>query len=225
MTEQHGTTRAGYGVSVARGWAAFAALMAVLGLPTLALAAPAAAAATAKGVSGAQVTFYIFAALTLFGAIMTVTRRNAVSAALFLVLTLFCTAGIYLALHATFLAAIQVLVYAGAIMVLFIFVVMSVGKPEEQDMQLMRGWPVKALGILAIAALIWRVAGVVGDAKLIAAPGKVASNYGAVESMGKLLFTDYLFPFEALSVLLLVAIVGAVMVSRRGTDKQAEGSR
>ncbi|PIE19457.1 MAG: NADH-quinone oxidoreductase subunit J [Proteobacteria bacterium] len=223
MTERNRTTR--------RGWALLAVIGApllvwsVLGWPSLALAAPVASTAPTKG-GGALVAFYIFGALTLFGAIMTVTRRNAVSAALFLVLTLFCTAGIYLSLHATFLAAIQVLVYAGAIMVLFIFVVMSVGKPEDQDVQLMRGWPVKALGIIAIGALVWRVAGVVGDAKLVAMPGKVAERYGAVGSMGKLLFTDYLFPFEAISILLLVAIVGAVMISRHNADdKQPEASR
>lgn len=206
----------------------FTALSALL-LPWL---APAIAAAAGKPagppVSGALITFYAFGALALAGAILTITRKNPVSAALFLVLTLVSTGGLYLALHATFLAAIQVLVYAGAIMVLFIFVVMSVGKPDENErVSLLAAWPTKLLGLVAIGALVFRIAMVVGQ-KELAGTRAVAAKYGSVEQMGRLLFTDYLFPFEAISILLLVAIVGAVMVTRRPAadpSRAAEAAR
>jgi NADH-quinone oxidoreductase subunit J len=179
-------------------------------------------------VTGALITFYAFGALALAGAILTITRKNPVSAALFLVLTLVSTGGVYLALHATFLAAIQVLVYAGAIMVLFIFVVMSVGKPDDNErVSLLTAWPTKLLGLLAIGALVFRIAMVVGQ-KELAGTRAVAANYGSVEQMGRLLFTDYLFPFEAISILLLVAIVGAVMITRRpaaDATRQEGGAR
>jgi len=208
-TVRNSPRRAGGG----RGLLTAVVLLVSLALPAITFAA---GKTPATKVTGALVTFYIFAALALFGAVMTITRRNPVSAAMFLVLTLLCTAGVYLTLHATFLAAIQVLVYAGAVMVLFIFVVMSVGKIEDAaSSQLLRSWPAKVLGLLATGALIWRIAGVLGDPKLIAKSPAVASTYGNVESMGELLFSTYLFPFEAISILLLVAIVGAVMVTRR----------
>jgi NADH-quinone oxidoreductase subunit J len=180
----------------------------------VALAAEAAKNAAKTTTSGAQITFYVFAGLSVFGALMTITRKNPVNAALFLVLTLVSTGGIYLSLHATFLAAIQVLVYAGAIMVLFIFVVMSVGRYEDQSWTSPGGMVSKLLGLAAIGALTWRLINVflnMGAAKPVA----VAATYGDVRSMGRLLFSDYLFPFEAISILLLVSIVGAVMVTRK----------
>ncbi|MCK5799762.1 MAG: NADH-quinone oxidoreductase subunit J [Deltaproteobacteria bacterium] len=215
-------SRAARGPLAPSAWALLAWVGAMMA-PALALAAPAVqVTAASKGPTGAQIAFYIFAGISLFGAVMTITRRNPVKAALFLVLTLISTAGLYLALHATFLAAMQVLVYAGAIMVLFLFFVMSVGQPETHKVDLFRGWPVKVVGLAAIGALLWRVAMVFGDAKLFAAPVKVAATYGDVTSMGKLLFTKYLFPFEAISVLLLVAIVGSVMISRRAVSPPSQ---
>ncbi|MFH1130570.1 MAG: NADH-quinone oxidoreductase subunit J [Pseudomonadota bacterium] len=167
--------------------------------------------------------FRLFGVLTIIGAITTITRRNPVVAALCLVATLICTAGIYLMLHASFLAAIQVLVYAGAIMVLFIFVIMSVGPPEEQEFGVFRGTFSKILGVLAILALIVPLLRVLRSTDVIN-PKIVADNFGDVYGVGNLLFGDYLFPFEAISLLLLVAIVGAVVLTRRrkSAEKGAE---
>ncbi|MBW2731804.1 MAG: NADH-quinone oxidoreductase subunit J [Deltaproteobacteria bacterium] len=181
----------------------------------------AAAAKTAPAFNGALWTFYIFGALTIAGALLTITRRNPVTAALWLVFTLFATAGVYLSLHATFMAAIQVLVYAGAIMVLFMFVVMMVGNTERQEFGIMRGLFSKVVALGAIALLGWRLISLL----MRQAPAKaamVSDGYGSVHSMGGVLFREYLFPFEAISVLLLVAIVGAVVISRRSTEEKEE---
>jgi NADH-quinone oxidoreductase subunit J len=182
------------------------------------LALAAEGAGTAGGVSGTMVAFWIFGVLTVAGAVLTVTLRNPVTAAMFLVLTLFSTGGLYLVLHATFLAAIQVLVYAGAIMVLFIFVVMAVARYDAEELGIARNWFPKALGLAAIALLGERLLGVV-TAGYAPEPGLVADGFGDVNSISKLLFAEYLFPFEALSLLLLVAIIGAVMVTRRSPPR------
>ncbi len=157
-------------------------------------------------------SFWILATLTVFFAALTVGVRNPVTAAMSLVLSLFFTGGIYLTLSATFLAAIQVLVYAGAIMVLFMFVVMSVANYDKEKFGLSVGVPMKLIGSISIVIVTWRLVSVFTYWR-VATP-KVPDSFGTVRSLGELLFTDYLFPFEAISVLLLVAIVGAVMISR-----------
>jgi len=164
-------------------------------------------------------TFWILGALTVIGAVATITRRNPVMAAVCLVGTLCASAGLYLLLHATFMAAIQVMVYAGAIMVLFIFVIMAVEHPEHEETGLMQSTGTKVLGLIAIALLFFRTMGVlVGPG--VKSAGLVSDTYGNVSTLGKLLFSDYLFPFEAISILLLVAIIGAVVVSRHRTRQE-----
>ncbi len=227
------------------------------------------AAATLHRVEGPDtamlLSFGILAGMTLLGALATITRRNPVTAAMCLVWTLFCSAGLYLLLHASFLAVIQVLVYAGAIMVLFVIVVMSVDRPEEEELGLTRGLMTKIVGILGLSFLLilfvmvlsgpevrratseedtlcggaqkiqctgnfeCRVAGNAnntgdpGNAPDAAGKCVLKSNYGDVKFVGRLLFSKYLFPFEAISLLLLVSIVGAVVVSRRRKRPTAEG--
>jgi NADH-quinone oxidoreductase subunit J len=161
--------------------------------------------------------FYIIGGLTLLGAVATVTRRNPVVAAMCLVWTLAGSAGIYVLLHATFLAAMQVLVYAGAIMVLFVFVIMSVERPEEEEVGLGRSLGTKLIGLVALGLLCARLIPIVRGSEVRTAQQLVPDAFGTVTSIGKLLFSNYLFPFEAISILLLVAIVGAVVISRRRT--------
>ncbi len=201
-------------------------------------------------------SFGILAGMTLLGALATITRRNPVTAAMCLVWTLFCSAGLYILLHASFLAVIQVLVYAGAIMVLFVIVVMSVDRPEEEELGLTRGLLTKIVGILGLSFLLILFVMVLsgpevrratseedtlcGGAQKIQCTGNfecrvtndapdaagkcvLKSNYGDVKFVGRLLFSKYLFPFEAISLLLLVSIVGAVVVSRRRQRPTAEG--
>lgn len=203
-------------------------LLLAVGFPGLAGAAElsftakqnAAAGASAVGVT----VFWLLGGLTLFGAVMTITRRHPVTAALFLVLTLFSTGGLFLVLNATFLAAIQVLVYAGAVMVLFMFVVMAVARGDAEEIGLTRGLFPKVLGLIAIGVFADRLLRVF-LAQPASLPGVVPDGFGDVRSIGRLLFSTYLLPFEALSLLLLVAIVGAVMITRRpGQSSAAHGA-
>jgi NADH-quinone oxidoreductase subunit J len=147
-----------------------------------------------------------------FFAILTITRRNPVTAVMSLVATFFGLAAIYAALSAHFLAVIQVLVYAGAIMVLFIFVVMILNREEVAPLSLR---PMRLLGVAAGVYLTWTFTRVVlNDFPMNKAPAAVSETYGTVASVGDMLFREFLYPFEAISLLLLVAIVGGVVVSR-----------
>jgi NADH-quinone oxidoreductase subunit J len=167
----------------------------------------------AKPSGGMLWAFYILGGLTVMGALATITRRNPIVAAICLVGTLASSAGLYLLLHASFLAVIQVLVYAGAIMVLFVLVVMSVDHPEREESGLLRGTVTKLIGAAAGVWFLARLIKVVMSPE-VKGPVAVSNDWGDVYTVGKLLFSDYLFPFEAISLLLLCAIVGAVVVSR-----------
>jgi NADH-quinone oxidoreductase subunit J len=196
-------------------------------LPAVASAAPSVTVtigAHPQHASGAEgVAFWIFGALTVILAVATISRRNPVTAAICLVGTLLSSAAIFLLLHASFMAIIQVLVYAGAIMVLFVLVVMSVEHPEHEEIGFLRGTLAKLVGLVALGWLAFRVAMVLMSAGL-PAPAEVAKDWGAVGSIARLLFSDYLFPFEAISLLLLCSIVGAVVVTRRRSqDDESEG--
>jgi len=164
-------------------------------------------AVTASG--GEQVVFWLLATLTVFFAGFTMTRRNPVTAVMSLVATFFCLAAIYATLSAHFLAILQVLVYAGAIMVLFIFVVMILNREEVSPVS----WrPTRLLGVAGGVYLLVKFCRV-SDVGL-PAPGAIPETFGTVGSIGDMLFRDFLYPFEAISLLLLVAIVGGVVLSR-----------
>jgi len=195
-------------------------------LPALALAQQAAETAEkGKGLSGQQLAFYIVGALCVAGAVATIMSRNPVMAAMSLVGTLCASAVVYLLLHASFMAAMQVLVYAGAIMVLFVFVVMSVERPDEQEEPLGGNLINLVVGVAAIALLFWRLFPILMGPEVKLAAATVGEDYGTVTGIGRFLFSDYLFPFEAISILLLVAIVGAVVVNRRRATAEEKGGQ
>jgi NADH-quinone oxidoreductase subunit J len=166
-----------------------------------------------------QVVFWLLATLTTFFAIFTITRRNPVTAVMSLVATFFCLAGIYASLSAHFLAVIQVLVYAGAIMVLFIFVIMILNREEVAPFSFR---PLRVLGVMAGVYLLIKLIDVVTVGIPEAAPGVAPDGFGTVAAIGDVLFRDFLYPFESISVLLLVAIVGGVVVSRSHQKAVAE---
>jgi NADH-quinone oxidoreductase subunit J len=171
-----------------------------------------AANATPGPATSDAIIFFVIAAWVTIFAIVTITRRNPVSAVMSLVATFFGLAALYASLSAHFLAVIQVLVYAGAIMVLFIFVVMILNREEVAPLALR---PMRLLGVAAAVYLLVVFAEVVGvDTKTAAVPAVVPDTYGTVASIGDILFREFLYPFEAISLLLLVAIVGGVVVSR-----------
>jgi NADH-quinone oxidoreductase subunit J len=159
---------------------------------------------------GEQVAFWVLAALVVFFAIFTMTRRNPVTAVMSLVATFFGLAATYATLSAHFLAVIQLLVYAGAIMVLFIFVVMILNREETSPTSIS---VYRVLGVLSGIYLTIKFIGVAG-AGIPITPAPVGDSFGTVGAIGDMLFREFLFPFEAISLLLLVAIVGGVVISR-----------
>lgn len=161
--------------------------------------------------------FYFFALLVLGGALLTITRRNAVHSAISLIVSLAGVAGIFLLQQAEFLFAVQIVLYVGGIMVLFLFVIMLVNLDEAAKMrQFNRQWTVAIAAVLLVAAemgfFIWKGAG----AFRLGAPASVeAAKVGNVERIADLLFSDYLLPFEIASVLLLAAVVGSVVMAKK----------
>ncbi|MBI5507689.1 MAG: NADH-quinone oxidoreductase subunit J [Deltaproteobacteria bacterium] len=154
------------------------------------------------------VLFYVGAVAAILGAAGVVLARTPLRGALWLIFTLCAVAVLYLLLEAPFVAAMQVLVYAGAIMVLFVFVIMLLNLGPEAGARPAYVSVAKASGLLACVYLGWRLVAALSGS------GQKAVD-GSVKNIGVLLVTDYLFAFEAVSVLLLVAVVGAVVLGLR----------
>jgi NADH-quinone oxidoreductase subunit J len=162
--------------------------------------------------------FYLFGGLVLISAIFVIFLRKPVHNAVALIFTFFCMAGLYLLLEAEFLAIIQVLVYAGAIMVLFLFVIMLLNLEREAVNgagRRLRKWLGAFLAIVVFLLLIpvWTVRLV--PALKVAGSQEKLQEVGNVVAIARLLFTDYLLPFEVASILLLAAMVGAVFFAMR----------
>ncbi|MGH8994150.1 MAG: NADH-quinone oxidoreductase subunit J [Acidimicrobiia bacterium] len=172
--------------------------------------------------------FAAFAVAALAGAVGVVLARKPVHAALFLVLTLFCMAVFFVLQEAHFLAAVQVIVYAGAIVILFLFVIMLLGVDEEDDLlaEPLRGQrPVAAVaGVALVAGLLFMTRGM-APTGASTVRGAVSGQGSNVQKVAESLFTDFLWPFEITSVLLVIAVVGSIVLARRtpGSDLPAEG--
>ena len=155
--------------------------------------------------------FYFLSFVAVLAALMVVFSRNAVYSVLYLIITFFAIAGHYVLLNAQFLAAVHVIVYAGAIMVLFLYVIMlldlneAVEKPKSTFLTFAAAICAGSLMVILIGAL--------RGTETIAL-GHVTEDVGLVKNLGKVLFEDYLLPFEITSILLLVAMVGAVMLGK-----------
>jgi NADH-quinone oxidoreductase subunit J len=167
-----------------------------------------------------QVMFWVFAVIAIGAAVLCITRQSPVASALWLVTTLFSLAGIFVLLDAQFIAALQIMVYAGAIMVLFLFVIMllNLGRGAPTDM---RGWVGRliALGLgVGVAVELWVLvrSPLAGSLQLPAgALSQATQERGVVGVISDSLFRTYLVPFEITSILLLAAIVGAVVLAKR----------
>ena len=159
--------------------------------------------------------FWLFAALTLVCGFLVVANpftRNPVTSAMFLVLTIASLAGLYVLLHAFFLAAVQILVYAGAVMVLFLFVIMLLDIKEEERRKF------NLFGVVAGGISVAAILGIFVKAitqSNVTEKLPVATLEGSTRPLGELLFKQYLLPFEILSLLLLVAMVGAILLSKK----------
>lgn len=162
--------------------------------------------------------FIIFAIVALVSAVLMITHKNPVYSALFLILTFFSLAGMYFLLEAQFIAIVQIIVYAGAIMVLFLFVMMLLNLRQETRLPIGRPFQV-ALGSIFALVLLIQVLFIVKVgltvSKLGAFPPEKINEIGSVQVIGGELFTNYLFPFEAASILLLVGIIGAIILGRK----------
>jgi NADH-quinone oxidoreductase subunit J len=173
-----------------------------------------------------MILFYLFAAVAVLGSLLVIAQRNPIYSVLFLIASFGALSGLYVLLEAPFVAMIQIIVYAGAIMVLFLFVVMLLNAPhEDTEEDLERAirppssGPVKTFGallaVLLVVELVWVV--VASRREPIAFAGQAVSSVAAI---GRSLFTDYAFPFEVTSVLILVALVGAVVLARRESGER-----
>ena len=166
-----------------------------------------------------EIVFYGAAGLAVMSALMVITMKNAVRSALFLVLTMFAIAILYVLLNAQFIAAVQIIVYAGAVMVLFIFVIMLIDSGDTLEgfrnpIRKIFGGLFGAM-LLAQIVLIAYVAKITESVKGVDTAEKIAQIGGNTEAIGHMLFSKYVFPFEVISILLLVAIIGSVVLAKR----------
>jgi NADH-quinone oxidoreductase subunit J len=170
--------------------------------------------------SGREILFYILGAVTVASAVGVITRRSAVHSAVLLIAALMGVAGIYVVLEAEFLAAVQVLVYAGGVMVLFLFVIMLVdldkrGRPSHAPTRAPRG--LAAAGALVALLLVLTLLSIFLQQSFSAPPATadmLRADGGNLGAVAMVMFQEYLLPFELASVLLLVAMVGAVVLAR-----------
>jgi NADH-quinone oxidoreductase subunit J len=163
-----------------------------------------------------SVAFYILAGISALGAVLTVTRRNPLAAALSLALTMIGLAGLFLLLQGYLLFVLQILVYAGAVVVLIIFVIMLLNLQERGlDLESLR-WRAAVVPLVLLVALFLLVVGALKA--LPPFPEEAPPGYGTVAWVGEPLFTRFALPFEVVGLILLVAIVGAVVLAKKGGD-------
>ncbi|MEK6549811.1 MAG: NADH-quinone oxidoreductase subunit J [Nitrospirota bacterium] len=166
----------------------------------------------------ATLSFFYFGSVIVLTAILVVALRNPVHSVIALLVMFFHIAGLFVTLHAEFLAAVQLIVYAGAILVLYLFVVMILNLQQDDSYQRQVKWGL-GLGLIALAeviAIISKAALPEEPAEGAAAAGEAATAVGNTEMVGKALYTTYLFPFEVASLILLVAMIGAIIMAKKG---------
>ncbi|MGA8428201.1 MAG: NADH-quinone oxidoreductase subunit J [Candidatus Sulfotelmatobacter sp.] len=158
--------------------------------------------------------FYLLAGIMVIGGILVITRKNAVHSALALILTLLAQAALYLMLYAPFVAGVQIILYAGGIMVLFLFVIMLVSiERAAKERTFNKQWLVGLVAGLALGALFISVY----EKGKVIFPGRMIAGHEEqnTQALGTMLYGQYMFPFEIASLLLLVAIIGAVVMAKK----------
>jgi NADH-quinone oxidoreductase subunit J len=173
------------------------------------------------------VLFYLFAGVAIVASTLVIGQRNPMYSIMLLIVSFGALSALYIQLDAPFVAMAQIIVYAGAIMVLFLFVVMLLNAPQEDAAVWDRTHPLRRPGIgrfgallagLLIVQLVWALLRVSEASAAVGARGDVAA-ISSVRSVGRVLFTDYVFAFEATSILILVAMVGAVVLAARESGR------
>jgi len=171
------------------------------------------------------ILFYIFAAIVVWGALMVITSRNPVRAVLSLVMTFVGAAAIWMLMQVEFLSLVLIVVYVGAVMVLFLFVVMMIDvKTAVLEAKLVRYWPVAAIvGAGVIFMLVSMVSPVHYGLDKVAAPAPHLASYSNIKALGNVLFTRFLYPFEIAAMILLAAMVAAITLTFRGRRPGVKG--
>jgi NADH-quinone oxidoreductase subunit J len=174
-----------------------------------------------------MLVFYVLSGLAIAASALVIGQRNPMYSVLLLVASFGALAGLYIQLDAPFVAVAQIIIYAGAVMVLFLFVVMLLNAPQEDAAEWDRTHPLRQpafarfgalLALLLVVQLVWALVTAAGtDVPVGARAG--SETVSSVRALGRTLFTDYVFAFEATSVLILVAMVGAVVLARREGDQ------
>lgn len=160
-----------------------------------------------------QYLFYFLSFLAIMFGLMVVLSKNPIHSVLYLVLTFFAIAGHYVLLNAQFLAAVHIIVYAGAIMVLFLFVIMLLNLNKETEPH--KSVWLKLTAAVASGSLLIVLVGSLRNAEHIQSANNFNPNIGLIENLGQTLFNEFLLPFEVASILLLGAMVGAVMLGKK----------
>ena len=172
-------------------------------------------------------TFYALSGLAIGASALVIGQRNPMYSVMMLIASFGALAGLYIQLDAPFVAVAQIIIYAGAIMVLFLFVVMLLNAPTEDGAEWDRSHPLRQpavarfggmLALLLVVQLAWALLRASGIGGPVTGPGN-AETVSSVRVLGRVLFTDYVFAFEATSILILVAMVGAVVLARREGDR------
>ena len=174
-----------------------------------------------------QVLFYAFGAFAVLTSALVIGQSNPMYSVLLLVASFGAISGLYVQLDAPFMAVIQIIVYAGAIMVLFLYVVMLLNAPQEDASEWDRAHPLRrpgaarvgaVLALLLVLQLGWALSRTLNARDTVGAQAD-AETVSSVRTIGRVMFTDYVFAFEATSILILVAMVGAILLARRETDR------
>ena len=160
-----------------------------------------------------QIMFGVLSFIAILSAVLVIFSKNPVYSVLYLIITFFAIAGHYILLNAQFLAVVHVIVYAGAIMVLFLFVIMMLNLNKETETH-KPAW-IQISAVIAGGILMVTLVGALKGADKMVLAGPTDANIGLVNNLGKVLFTDFLVPFELSSVLFLAAMVGAVMLGKK----------
>ena len=162
--------------------------------------------------------FYFLSFVAILSALMVVFSKNPVHSVLYLIITFFCIAGHYVLLNAAFLAVVHIIVYAGAIMVLFLYVIMMLNLNEESEPH--KSTLLKVVATICAGLLIVVLIGSLKGTELMMAQNPTDASTGMVKNLGKVMFNEFLLPFEITSILLLAAMVGAIMVGKSETAER-----
>lgn len=162
-----------------------------------------------------QVFFWILSALAILSALMVLVSKNPIYSVLWLIIVFFCISGHYILLNAQFLAIVNIIVYAGAIMVLFLFVIMLMNLNKDNEPQ--KDWVKKGIGVISGGSLLLILTSLVKQAPEIKQKTALLNtgNIGLIKNLGRVLFNEYVIPFELSSILFLSAMVGAVVIGKK----------